>query len=138
MEIIRTYDELSKFHDFSSRFRYLMLKGVVAEDTFGFDRYFNQKFYCSTEWKRIRNYVIIRDNGCDLGVDGFDIYGKILIHHMNPITVKDISESSDFLLNPKYLISVSMDTHNAIHYGDELYLERFKSITRSKNDTKLW
>lgn len=138
MEIIRTYEELSKITDFDDRFRYLMLRGSVAEDTFGFDRYFNQKFYRSAEWKRMRNYIIIRDNGCDLGIDGYDIYGKILIHHMNPITVRDISESSDFLLNPNYLISVSMDTHNAIHYGDELYLDRFKSITRSKNDTKLW
>lgn len=138
MNRIRTYDELAKFNNFDDRFRYLMLKGVVAEDTFGFDRYFNQKFYRSAEWKRIRNYVIIRDGGCDLGIEGYDIYGKILIHHMNPITIDDISKRSDFLLDPRYLISVSMDTHNAIHYGDELYLDRFKELNRSKNDTKLW
>lgn len=138
MNRIRTYDELAKFNNFDDRFRYLMLKGVVAEDTFGFDRYFNQKFYRSAEWKRIRNYVIIRDGACDLGIEGYDIYGKILIHHMNPITIDDISKRSDFLLDPRYLISVSMDTHNAIHYGDELYLDRFKELNRSKNDTKLW
>lgn len=138
MDRIRTYEELSTFDNFDDRFRYLMLKGNVAEDTFGFDRYFNQKFYSSTEWKRIRNYVIIRDSGCDLGIEGHDIYGKILIHHMNPITIDDISKCSDFLLDPRYLISVSMDTHNAIHYGNELYLERFKDLIRSKNDTKLW
>lgn len=138
MEQIRTYAELIKFVSFSDRFRYLMLGGSVARDTFGFDRYFNQKFYRSNEWKRIRNLVIIRDNGYDLGADGYEIRGKILIHHMNPITLDDITNSTEFLMNPDYLISVSMDTHNAIHYGNERYLDRFKDFTRLNGDTKLW
>ena len=136
--MIRTYTELSRMQSFGDRFRYVMLCGAVSQETFGFDRYLNQKFYSSPEWKRIRRDVIIRDNGCDLGVEGFDIYGKILIHHMNPITKTDISFSTDFLMNPEYLICVSMKTHNAIHYGDVSYLDRFKIVERAKNDTCPW
>lgn len=103
--MIRTYAELSKLKTFKERYEYLRLGGVVGTDTFGFDRYLNQIFYRSTEWKSVRDFVIVRDNGCDLGIEGHEIYGKILIHHMNPISVEDILKRSDFLLNPEYLIS---------------------------------
>ena len=136
--MIRTYSELSKLDTFSDRFKYLMLSGSVSQETFGFDRYLNQKFYRSSEWKRTRRDVIIRDNGCDLGIEGFDIYGKILIHHINPITKTDVVFGTDFLMNPEYLICVSMDTHNAIHFGDLSYLERLKPIERTRNDTCPW
>ncbi len=135
--MIKTYSELSKLKTFRERFDYLKLDGTVGEETFGFDRYLNQRFYKSLEWRRIRDLVIIRDNGCDLGVDGYEIYGKVLIHHINPITVKDLSLSTDLLLNPEYLISTTIKTHNAIHYGDETLLNNFFT-ERSKNDTCLW
>lgn len=135
---LKTYSELRKLTTFEERFRYLMLNGTVSQDTFGFDRWMNQVFYRSAQWKRVRNEIILRDNGCDLGVDGYDVFGKILVHHMNPITKNDISFSTDFLLNPEYLITLSMDTHNAIHYGDESYLERFKSSQRKEGDTCPW
>lgn len=138
MTTIRTYHELSKLKTYRERFEYLLLNGVVAEDTFGFDRYFNQKFYKSIEWRRLRNHIIIRDNACDLGLDGYDIFGKVIVHHMNPICLDDISSCSEFLMNPDYLICVSMDTHNAIHYGDLGYLDAKKQIVRRPNDTKLW
>lgn len=134
---IRRYSELIKLPTFKERFEYLRLDGQVGESTFGFDRYANQKFYRSIEWKKIRNHIIMRDHGCDLGMDGYEIYGKILIHHMNPISLMDIDTASSFLLNPEYLICVTHDTHNAIHYGDEELL--FCGITeRSKNDTCPW
>ena len=134
---IRRYSELIKLPTFKERFEYLRLDGQVGESTFGFDRYANQKFYRSMEWKKIRNHIIMRDHGCDLGMDGYEIYGKILIHHMNPISLRDIDIASSFLLNPEYLICVTHDTHNAIHYGDEELL--FCGITeRSKNDTCPW
>ena len=134
---IRRYSELIKLPTFKERFKYLRLDGQVGESTFGFDRYANQKFYRSAEWKKIRNHIIMRDHGCDLGMDGYEIYGKILIHHMNPISLRDIDTASGFLLNPEYLICVTLDTHNAIHYGDEELL--FCGITeRSKNDTCPW
>lgn len=135
--IIRTYSELIKLPTFEERYQYLRLTGQVGKETFGFDRVFNQKFYNSTEWKRVRDYVIIRDNGCDLGIAGRDIYGSILIHHMNPISLDDIRHSTDILLNPEYLISTAHITHNAIHYGDEKLLSR-EPIERSKNDTCPW
>ena len=138
MTTIRTYHELSKLKTYRERFEYLLLNGVVAEDTFGFDRYFNQKFYKSIEWRRLRNQIIIRDNACDLGLDGYDIFGKVIVHHMNPICLDDISSCSEFLMNPDYLICVSMDTHNAIHYGDLGYLDAKKQIVSRPNDTKLW
>ena len=138
MTTIRTYHELSKLKTYRERFEYLLLNGVVAEDTFGFDRYFNQKFYKSIEWRRLRNQIIIRDNACDLGLDGYDIFGKVIVHHMNPICLDDISSCSEFLMTPDYLICVSMDTHNAIHYGDLGYLDAKKQIVRRPNDTKLW
>ena len=137
MRNIKTYSELIDLPTFEERFRYLRLKGAVGEDTFGFDRYLNQVFYRSAEWKRVRDQVIIRDNGCDLGVEGREIYGRILIHHMNPITIKDIRTASEFLLNPDYLICVTHATHNAIHYGDENLLIK-APIERTKNDTCPW
>lgn len=134
---IRTYSELSKLCSFEERFRYLQLDGMVGEDTFGFDRYLNQTFYKSKEWKAIRDLVIIRDNGCDLGAEGYPIFGRVLIHHMNPITQKDILQQSELLLNPEYLVCVSHTTHNAIHYGDEKLLPK-APVERSKNDTCPW
>lgn len=135
---IKTYTELSKFTTFNDRFEYLKLNGQVGKDTFGFDRIFNQRFYKSREWKNCRNYVIDRDRGCDLGVEGFEIVGRnILIHHMNPISLEDLENHSDYLLNPEYLISVTHNTHNAIHYGDANLLV-IAPIERSPNDTCPW
>lgn len=134
---IRTYSELVTFSTFEDRFRYLQLDGIVGKDTFGFDRYINQLFYWSKEWKAIRDFVIVRDNGCDLGMEGYEIHGRILIHHMNPITLEDILKRSDYLMNPEYLISTVHNTHNAIHYGDEKLLIT-APVERSKNDTCPW
>ena len=136
--MIRAYTELMKLPTFKERFEYLkLLDGRVGEDTFGFDRYVNQQFYRSKEWKRLRDQLIIRDNGCDLGVDGYDIHGKIIIHHMNPITKNDIIDQTEYLMNPEYLICTTHNTHNAIHYGDENLLVT-EPISRSKNDTCPW
>lgn len=138
MENIRTYSELSKLETFRERYEYLKLGGTVGEDTFGFDRYLNQIFYTSKEWKQIRNFVITRDNGCDLGIPDHKIIDDlILVHHMNPITKDDIINKSEMLLNPEYLITTVKPTHDAIHYGDEsLLVEDY--IERSKNDTCPW
>lgn len=135
--IIRTYSELITLPTYEERFRYLQLNGQVGEDTFGFDRYLNQLFYRSQKWKRIRDFVIVRDNGYDLGVEGYEIHGRIIIHHMNPITIKDIESESEFLLDPEYLISTVHNTHNAIHYGDESLLIT-SPIVRKPNDTCPW
>lgn len=134
---IRTYSELILLPTFEERFKYLQLNGRVGDDTFGFDRYINQNFYRSAEWKRIRDQVIIRDNGCDLALEGYEIYGRILIHHMNPITIKDVELSTEYLMNPEYLICVTHNTHNAIHYGDEKQIIT-GPIVRTKNDTCPW
>ncbi len=134
---IRTYSELSLLKTFEERFRYLQLGGSVGKETFGFDRFVNQRFYSSREWKSVRDTVILRDRGCDLGVDGYDIYGLIYIHHMNPILLKDIEAHSDILLNPEYLIATTLNTHNAIHYGDETLLMTIP-VERSRGDTCLW
>lgn len=134
---IRTYSELITLPTFEERFEYLQLNGTVGKDTFGFDRYLNQNFYRSTAWKRVRDQVIVRDNGCDLGIEDRSIYGKILIHHMNPINDKDILDLTEFLLNPEYLICVSHSTHNAIHYSNENLLVK-DPIVRTKNDTCPW
>lgn len=133
---IRHYKELQTKKTFSSRFKYLKLDGGVGIETFGIDRIFNQRFYNSTEWRRIRDFVIIRDNGCDLGIDGYDINGKIIIHHMNPITLSDIENRSEYLMNPDYLITTTHNTHNAIHYGDENLIKLPKE--RYPNDTCPW
>lgn len=135
---IKTYSELITFPTFEERYRYLKLDGVVGEDTFGFDRYLNQEFYQrDREWKRIRDFVIIRDQGCDLGVEGREIRGKILVHHMNPITKDDILKRSEFLLNPEYLICTLKSTHDAIHYSDENLLMK-GPVERKPNDTCPW
>ena len=136
--MIRTYRDLIALPTFEERFRYLKLNGTIGEDTFGFDRYINQQFYNSQEWRKLRDEIIVRDNGCDLGLTGYDIGGRILIHHMNPVTVRDIQERSQYLMNPEYLICVSHDTHNAIHYGDENQLRNKLPIERTKNDTCPW
>lgn len=135
--MIRTFTELSNLQTFEDRFRYLQLNGTVGKETFGFDRFINQEFYRSTEWKAVRDLVILRDNGCDLGAEGREIYGKIYIHHMNPINPKDIQTKSEFLLNPEYLITTTHATHNAIHYGDETLLIK-APVNRSKYDTCPW
>ncbi len=135
--MIRTYSNLISFPTFKERYDYLRLGGKVGEDTFGWERYLNQTFYRSNEWKRIRDEVIIRDNGCDLGVDGYEIQGKIYVHHINPIGARDIADISEFLCNPEYLISASFDTHQAIHFGDENLLV-MEPVERVPGDTKLW
>lgn len=136
--MIRTYSEMCKFATFNERFNYLSLDGVVAAETFGFDRYLNQRFYKSLEWRRLRNQIIVRDNGCDLGIDGHEIFDHVIIHHMNPIGVDDITNATDFLLNPEYMVCVSRATHNAIHYGDEDLLKAYNFAERKPGDTRLW
>jgi hypothetical protein len=136
--MIRTYSELIQIPTFIERYRYLRIGGRVGEDTFGFDRYLNQLFYNSDEWKAIRDHVIIRDNGCDLGMPDREIVGqKILIHHMNPITVEDIVKRSKYLLDPEYLITTVKNTHDAIHYGSENILIQMPP-ERTRNDTCPW
>ena len=137
IELIKTYLELSKLKTFKERYEYLRLKGKVGEETFGFDRYLNQLLYRSKEWKAVRDFVLVRDNGRDLGMEGYDIYGKVLIHHMNPISLEDIYKRSDTLLNPDYLITTTLLTHNAIHYGDDSLLIT-APVERAKNDTCPW
>lgn len=133
---IRTYAELITIPDYQGRLNYLKLDGTVGVDTFGFDRVFNQRFYRSQEWKHVRRIVIARDLGCDLGLDDYEIIGRLYVHHMNPITIDDISESTPILLNPNFLITVSQDTHNFIHYGHEKTVPLL--IERSVNDTCPW
>ena len=134
---IKTYSELITIPTFEERFEYLQLKGSVGKDTFGYDRYLNQVLYRSSEWKRLRNQIIIRDGGCDLACDGYDIYDKVLIHHLNPITVEDVLTRSRKVFDPDNLVCVSHSTHNAIHYGDmDLLVTR--PIIRTKNDTCPW
>lgn len=135
--MIRTYSELSTLTSFKDRFRYLKLDGAVGEATFGFDRYLNQLFYRSQQWRKIRDEVIVRDCGCDLGIEGYEIYKYAMIHHMNPITAKDIQDESDYLLNQEYLITTTQRTHNAIHYGDEDLLFTMP-VERTQNDTCPW
>lgn len=135
--MIRTYSELMKLHTFDERFLYLKLDASVGADTFGFDRYMNQQFYRSAEWKSLRNKIIARDNACDLGIPDHDIHESIVIHHMNPICTDDIIHSSDFLLNPEYLICVTKNTHNAIHYGGFDTLKN-RLVERTPNDTCPW
>ena len=134
---IRTYSELITLPTYLDRYRYLRLGGKVGEDTFGFDRWLNQMFYKDPVWLAARDEVIMRDNGCDLGIPGREISGRILVHHMNPITVEDIVKRSEILLNPEYLISTVKLTHDAIHYGDESSL-LLDFVERTKNDTCPW
>lgn len=134
---IRTYSELIKIPTFKDRFEYLRLDGKVGEETFGFDRYLNQIFYKSQEWKTARDFVIIRDQGCDLAMEGHEIFGRILVHHINPIRIEDIVNRSKYLLDPEYLICTIKNTHDAIHYGDGSLLIT-GPIERTKNDTCPW
>ena len=135
--IIRTYSELIKLPTFEERYNYLRLGGRVGEETFGFDRYLNQIFYKSDEWLSMRDEIIIRDHGCDLGIEGREIFGRILIHHMNPISIRDILDRTDYLLNPEYLITTVKNTHDAIHYGNEESLILVPR-ERTRNDTCPW
>lgn len=135
--MIRSYSELRRLDTFEDRYEYLRLRSSVGQSTFGFDRYINQQFYRSTQWKQIRDHVIARDQGLDLGVDGYEIYDKIIIHHMNPMTIDEIEHGDSSILDPNFLISTTHRTHNAIHYGDSSLLVK-PLIERRFNDTKLW
>ena len=135
--MIKSYSQLIKLSTFEERFNYLSLDGQVGVETYGFDRWINQQFYKSREWKQIRNLVIVRDSGCDLGILGRDIRDRIIVHHMNPILVKDIEKSTSILLDPEYLICTTERTHNAIHYGDKSLLLTMPP-ERKKNDTCPW
>ena len=135
--MIRSYSELSRFDSFEDRFEYLRLNGEVGRSTFGFDRYINQKFYTSYEWKLVRREVIIRDNGCDLGVPGYEIGGSVLIHHINPMKIDDILHNNEDIFDPEFLITTTHNTHNALHYSDKNQLIK-TVLSRKPNDTKLW
>lgn len=137
MAKVRTYIELRQLETFDDRYFYLRLRGTLGEETFGFDRWINQRFYKSQEWKLVRNHILLRDNGCDLGVPGYEIHVNPLVHHMNPVAVDDIIHGEEWLLDPNFLITTSITTHNAIHYGDESLLPR-GPIVREAGDTKLW
>ena len=136
--IIRTYAELVTLPTLKERFEYLKLAGVVGKATFGYDRYLNQRFYKSYEWRSLRNHIITRDGGCELGLDDYEIRGRIFIHHMNPIVDDDIIDDSDYLMNPNYLICVSQEMHNALHYGNEDILRAKQLVERRPNDTCPW
>ena len=133
----RCYTELIQLPTFKERYEYLRLGGIVGEDTFGFDRYMNQKFYRSPEWKQIRRDVIIRDEGRDLAMEGYELHGNIFVHHMNPISSKDLEDVSDWILDPEYLVCVSKRTHDAIHFGDASLLPKLPEI-RTPNDMCPW
>ena len=134
---IRSYSELRRLDTFEDRYEYLVLHGQVGEITFGFDRHINQRFYTSREWRDVRQYVIARDDGCDLGIEGFDIHSGLYIHHMNPMSVSDIVDGDPSILDPEFLITTTQQTHNAIHYGDYSLLPR-RLVERAPGDTKLW
>jgi hypothetical protein len=133
----RTYRELRRLKTFEDRYQYLRLAGIVGESTFGYDRYLNQILYASKRWSNTRDIVIVRDDGNDLGVEGYEIRGRIIVHHMNPITIEDVELDRDFVYDPEYLICTTINTHNAIHYGDESLLPKLP-IERRKNDTCPW
>ena len=137
MSFIKTYSELRRIDTFEERFEYLKLGGTVGHSTFGFDRYLNQVFYTSREWKDIRRNVILRDNGCDLGIPGYEINGALLIHHINPMKVDDVVHREEWILDSEFLITTTQNTHNAIHYGDASLL-RTKFVERKPGDTRLW
>lgn len=136
-KIIRTYSELIQLKTFEERFEYLKLDGTVGESTFGFDRYLNQMFYTSIEWRNFRRDIILRDNGCDLAIPGLDIIGKIFIHHLNPLTKEDILNRTEYLMNPEFVVCTSKLTHDGIHYGDSNLLPK-GPIERKRNDTCPW
>ena len=133
----KSYSTLLNYETFIERFEYLKLNGVVAQSTFGSDRYANQSFYHSNEWKDVRRYVIVRDNGCDLGLSGYEVHDGLLVHHLNPIDIDDVYQREYALIDPENLITTSHNTHNAIHYGDESLLPK-ALIVRTPGDTKLW
>jgi hypothetical protein len=133
----RSYSELRRLHTFEERFDYLMLYGTVGRSTFGFDRWINQQFYRSSSWLSVRDAVIVRDYGCDLGIVGYDIHVNLLVHHMNPMTPEDIHHGREWIVDPEFLITTSLCTHNAIHYGDASLLPSVP-VTRTLGDTKLW
>lgn len=135
--IVKTYSELIRLEKYMDRYQYLMLSGRVGQETFGYERFLNQSLYKSYEWRSVRDEVIVRDHGCDLGMEGYEIYGSIIVHHMNPITMDDIQNRNEDIFNPEYLVSTSFSTHNAIHYGDEKLLIT-EPIIRTKNDTCPW
>lgn len=137
MARIRRYSELRRIDSFEERFEYLSLRGVVGESTFGFERHINQSFYRSTQWRQLRHHVIARDLGCDLGMAEHEIYDRVIIHHMNPMTVAEIVNGEDQILNPEFLITVTHNTHNAIHYGDSNLLPK-PLVERHPGDTRLW
>lgn len=137
MTITRSYRDLRSIGTFEERFQYLSLRGQVGASTFGFDRWINQQFYTSREWKRARDFVIVRDNGCDLGIEGYEIHHRPLVHHMNPLTPEDVVNGEEVLLNPDFLITTTHRTHNAIHYGDESLLPK-QHVPRRPGDTQLW
>jgi hypothetical protein len=133
----RTYSELRRLETLEDRFRYLSLRGEVGQTTFGYDRWINQQFYTSTQWRNMRNHVIARDIGRDLGVEGYEIHDRIYIHHMNPMTAEQIQKADPRILDPEFLICVTHKTHNAIHYGDEGLLPK-PLVERRPGDTTLW
>ena len=134
---IRTYSELRRLETFQDRFNYLALRGVVGEPTFGFDRWMNQRFYRSAQWRQLRFDVIARERGCDLGVEGYEVHDRLYIHHMNPMTVANLKEGDEEILDIEFLVATSHLTHNAIHYGDERLLRK-PFVPRRAGDTKLW
>lgn len=138
MNKIKSYSELKQLSSFVERFKYLEMRGRIGIESFGFDRYLNQTFYKSNEWKKIRDKVILRDNGMDLGVEGYPINGRIIIHHINLITVEDVLNRNPDIFNLDYLICCSHQTHNAIHYGNDDYVNRYKVVERKSNDTIPW
>ena len=135
--MIRTHRECMRLPTFQERYRYLQIGGRVGKETFGFDRYLNQMLYRTPEWKRFRRDMIVRDNGCDLGCEGYEIYGNVLVHHINPITVEDVINRKPCIFDPNNVICTSLNTHNAIHYGDETLLIT-EPVIRKPNDTCLW
>ena len=134
---IKSYSELMLLKTFEERYEYLRLDGIIGEYTFGSHRYLNQKFYNTPEWRKFRNEIIVRDNGCDMGLAGYDIYGRIHVHHINPITIDEVVNNTPSLFDPENVVCVSLGTHNAIHYGDEslLFVEL---VERKPNDTRPW
>lgn len=135
--MVRTYSEMKRFKTFAERFKYLSLYGSVGKSTFGFDRYLNQRFYTSTQWRNLRNRIIARDLGCDLGIDGYEIHKFLYVHHMNPLTSSEITQGDSRILDPEFLITTTHRTHNAIHYGDESLLAQ-PLVERRSGDTRLW
>ena len=133
----RSYSELRLLASFEERFDYLSLRGEVGRSTFGFDRWLNQRFYRSPEWKHVRNLVIYRDDGCDLGIPGYEIHAQLMIHHMNPVTPEDLQRGEEWVLDPEYLITTTHRTHNAIHYGDQSLIRK-APVERQPGDTRLW